>query len=66
MIKVSTQLEILEIDRKEVSIREPKFLFVDSYWNGNDRVTLTLPDLTKITILACDLRLAIENAVNKR
>ena len=65
-MKVSSQIEIYETDNKSVSAQNSMSLFVESYWNGKDRVVLLLPNGVRFVVNAYDLHLAINNATNKR
>ena len=64
MIKVTNEISIYEVEGKalETTIGDPK-LKINSHWNNPDRVEMEF-DGKKITILARELKVAIDNATN--
>lgn len=62
-IQVKNEITVYEIDGKE-SFNHPPLVIL-SHWNFNERVTIEFEG-KKITVIASDLRKAIENATNTR
>lgn len=63
MTRVSTkaQVRIYEQDHQEVGIAGCDLsLLVETHWNCEDRVVLTIPGAKPVTVLAADLELAIK------
>lgn len=63
-IKVLQEIEVYEINDKEVSVKDTPILKIFSHWNYNDYVTLQLQDGLKYTVDANDLITAVKNAQN--
>jgi len=63
MIKVMNKVSTYEVDGQEVSSVDGKPLVVDSHWNRNKMVRLKYGKVD-ITVLAQDLKAAIDNATN--
>lgn len=62
---VTTTVEVYEVDDKKVEIGSTKEISVISHWNYGDRVILQVEGKS-VTVIAKDLKLAIENATNVR
>ena len=43
---------------------EPKEIIIHSHWNSDRLVDIELPGFDKITVVASDIKAAIENATN--
>lgn len=65
MIKVTNEVNVYEVDDKDVSIPAPRIL-VKSHWNSDALVVLVTPGGERLTVAADDLRSAIDNATNTR
>lgn len=64
MITVSNEVKIYEIDGKDVPIvGGDKKLLITSHWNERKKVNIQING-KKITVIADDLRIAIDNATN--
>lgn len=63
MIKVTSEVRIYERDGKDYESGAPALAIV-SHWSDRSRVTIVLPDGTKLTVIARDLEAAIKNATN--
>ena len=63
-MEVTNKIQIYEKNRKNV-YSENRFLHIESYWNGNSRVIIEI-DGDRYTVLANELRMAVQNAVNKK
>ena len=62
---VQNKLQIYEINGSDVPVgKEPKLL-VESHWSIKNRIVLSVGG-KKITVIADDLRRAIDNATNAR
>ena len=65
MIKVTNEVKIYEVDGGDVPAILGKSLVVESHWNNNERVNLCI-NAKVYTVIASDLKAAIENATNTR
>ena len=65
MISVHSKVTVLEVQNKAIDLIGigGKDLLVESHWNDNKLVVLTLDDVT-LTVCATDLQQAISNATN--
>ena len=64
MIKVTNEIKIYEIDDQELkSISNAQPLIVKSHWNNDNVVVLEIGGV-KYTVVAKDLKAAIDNATN--
>ena len=64
MIKVYNEIKIYEVDEVELkSITDVQPLIVKSHWNNSAVVVLEING-TKYTVVAKDLKAAIDNATN--
>lgn len=63
MITVFNEVPIYEVDGKELPPLEHDNLIITSHWNNKQRVNISIYG-KKITVIANDLRTAIENATN--
>ena len=61
-IKVVNEIDIYEEDDEDVATRD-KILRIESHWHMNDRVVLIIGK-KRYTLIAQDLKKAIENATN--
>lgn len=64
MIKVESEVEIYELDRRETKMIDGPKLIVQSHWNLDYMVILKFGDGPSITVSAKDLLAAIHNATN--
>lgn len=62
-MKVISRIRVYEKDGKELSAGSDESIEVRSHWNYRDRAVLVIDDKT-YTIVASDLKKAIENATN--
>jgi hypothetical protein len=63
MIKISQQVQIYEEDDREIPLGQHRYMGVESHWNRNEMVILEIGK-ERVTVLAGDLRAALENAKN--
>ena len=63
-IRVSTMVQIYEIDGEDTPNNKDTELKVLSHWNQDNFLVLQFPRGKKYTVDAEDLQAAIENAVN--
>ena len=63
MINVTCTIGIYEINSKDSDPLEEK-LIIESHWNCEDRICLTINGKDEITVIANDLIEAIRNATN--
>ena len=63
--KVCSEIQVYEIDGEDVAIgqMDGTKLKIRSHWNRNNRVVLDINGI-KITVIARDLELAVQNARN--
>jgi hypothetical protein len=66
MITVESKVQVYEVNGKDAPAIDGPKLTVTSHWNLNDRVTLQFDGGEKFTVVAADLRAAIDNATNSR
>jgi hypothetical protein len=68
-MKVYNELKVYELNGKEVPLSDSPNIAVESHWNRSEYVVLILPCDDKVyrkTVLAADLKRAIENATNHK
>lgn len=63
MITVINEVKVYEIDDKELQPVGDETLVITSHWNSKQRVNI-ITNGRKITVIASDLKTAIENATN--
>jgi hypothetical protein len=63
MISICTEVPIYEIDGDENNDSE-KILKIHNHWNDVNRIDVEFPGFDRITVLAKDMKAAIENAIN--
>lgn len=63
MLKVRSEMDIYEVDGKDVTEYPPPKLVVESHWNCPDRVVLCIHD-ERYTVIVRDIEAAIRNAAN--
>lgn len=63
MIKVINEITLVESDGKEIPVGHKEKLLVESHWNMSKCVVIKVGDVN-ITVLAADLKSAIDNATN--
>jgi hypothetical protein len=64
-MKVKNELQVYEQDGKEIKGIEYPIVKIESHWNYKDRVVVEI-DGKKVTLIADDLRRAIDNATNHK
>ena len=62
MISVKNEINVYEIDNKEVDCQKNSIQVVN-HWNDNDKIVLVIDDKS-YTVSAHDLKTAIKNATN--
>jgi hypothetical protein len=67
-VNARTDVTIYEIGREETGkgLTDRTTLMVESHWNYRDRVVIHIGSEGPYTVVADDLRMAIENATNVR
>jgi hypothetical protein len=65
MIKSVNKVDVYEVDGNIVSVGASVSISVESHWNDDKRVNIIIGKKS-YTVLAKDLRAAIENATNTR
>ena len=63
-MKVKNEIHIYELNGSDTNFPSRPVLVIESHWNNKDRVNLTFPDGTKITVMVAELDAAIRNATN--
>lgn len=63
MIEVTNRVKIYEVNGQEENVAKDDHLIVSSHWNEPSKVELVIAG-DKITVVAKDLRAAIDNATN--
>lgn len=64
-MEVENQIKIYEINDKEVSIGEDKYLIIKNHWNRDTLIVIKIGK-SEYTVSAEELKKAIENATNWR
>ncbi len=64
MIEVTSVIKVYELNGKETAPGATANLTVMSHWNRREFVVLVLPDGSKLSITAKDMKAALENATN--
>lgn len=62
-MKIETKLEIYEVEGKETVMIHRPVLSVQSHWNDNKLIEVTV-DGKRVTVVAKDLKRAVDNATN--
>ncbi|MBU6232250.1 hypothetical protein KGP36_06470 [Patescibacteria group bacterium] len=68
-MEVQNKIRVYEIDDNDTPIGSDYLMIIRSHWNDEDMVILELPLEAKgksVTVVAKDLRMAMENATNHR
>ena len=63
MINVTSEVEIYEADGKDSNVPFP-VITIKNHWNRTEMIVIRIDDGPEVTVLARDLRAAIENCIN--
>ena len=63
MIRVENNVEVFEVDGKDLPVSDDTEIVVRSHWNRNDLVVLEIKG-KRFSVAARDIATAINNAVN--
>ena len=66
MIKVHNEVQVIELDNKELTGVDRPVLSVDSHWNVDALVILKFGNKPDITVVATDLIRAVQNAMRTK
>jgi hypothetical protein len=69
-MKVQNEINIYEINDQGDTCSDKEKLFIESHWNYDDRVVLSILQSDgkrkRITVIAADLQRAIQNAIKHK